>query len=289
LSFIPHIQHLRNKINALSGILRKTIREEWRRKAYLLLYKRLYVPVIIYGAVAWFERISHSHIDRILNSIQMKLLISMPRACRTSSIAEMQIIVGCMPLKLEITKKAILTKVRWKEMTNWTTYLFNPEDDPSNGFLKKEKEKLEIVLLNQWQRDWDANQHGMTTYRFIPDVTFCERNSKWFRPNKPAVDMITGYGSINQTLYERNCVDSPDCPRCSGVIESVEHMLFECPLYNNIRHHDIFNRGADDTLTSFLENEENFKLFYNYVTKVFKCRKVFIQTENGRDSPPPRG
>jgi len=28
LSFIPHIQHLRNKINALSGILRKTIQEE---------------------------------------------------------------------------------------------------------------------------------------------------------------------------------------------------------------------------------------------------------------------
>jgi len=245
--------------------------------------------VIVYGAVTWFERATHSHIDRILNSIQRKLLMSMTRASRTSSTAAMQIIVGCMPLTLEITKKAILTRVRWKETTNWTTYLFNPEDDPPDGFLKKEKKKLEVVLFSQWQRDWDANQHGRTTYRFIPDVTFCERNSTWFRPNKPAVDMITGYGSINQTLYERNCVWTRQTAQDALEIESVEHMLFECPLYNNIRHHDIFNRGADDTLARFLENEENFKLFHNYTTEVFRRRKVLIRIENGRDSLPPRG
>jgi len=106
------------------------------------------------------------------------------------------------------------------------------------------------------------------TYRFIPEVTSCERSSKWFRPNKPIMDMIIEYGSINQTLHERTCVDSPDCPRCPGVNESVEHMMFECPLYSNIRDNNIFNQGADDTMTRFLENEENFKLFYNYVTEV---------------------
>jgi len=89
LSFIPHIQHLRDKINALSGLLRRTVHEEWglRRKAYLLLYKGLYLPVITYGAIAWYDRASHSHVSRILSSIQRKLLISMTRACRTTSTA----------------------------------------------------------------------------------------------------------------------------------------------------------------------------------------------------------
>jgi len=237
LGFIPHIQHLRNKINGLSGILRKSIQDEWglRRSAYLMLYRGLYVPVIVYGAVAWFERISHSHIERVLNSIQRKLLIPMTRAYRTSSTAAMQVIAGCMPLKLEITKKAILTRIRWRKTASWTTYQFDPNDDPADDYLKKEKEKLEMALYNQCQMDWDANQHGRMTYRFIPDVRFSERNWEWFKPNKPTVDMLTGYGSINQTLFERNCVDAPDCPGCSGVIESVEHMLFECPLYDSFR------------------------------------------------------
>jgi len=102
LNFIPHVQHLKDKINALSGLLRRTIHEEWglRCKAYLLLYKDLYLPVIAYGAVAWSDRVSHSHVDRILSSIQSKLLISMTRACRTVSTAVMQVIAGCMPLKL---------------------------------------------------------------------------------------------------------------------------------------------------------------------------------------------
>jgi len=101
LNFIPHIQHLRNKINALSVLLKRTIHEEWglKRKAYELLYKGLYLPVIVYGSIAWPDRVSHSHVNRILNSIQRKLLISMTRACRTVSTAAMQVIAGCMPLK----------------------------------------------------------------------------------------------------------------------------------------------------------------------------------------------
>jgi len=54
LRFLPHVQHLRDNINALAMILRKTIQEEWglKKKAYTLLYKCLYIPVIVYGAEA---------------------------------------------------------------------------------------------------------------------------------------------------------------------------------------------------------------------------------------------
>jgi len=291
LSFIPHVQHLRDKIIALSGILRKSIHEEWglRRKAYMLLYKGLYVPAIVYGAVAWYERASHSHVDRILSSIQRRLLISMTRACRTASTAAMQVIAGCMPLKLEITKRALLTKVRWTKATNWATYLFDPNDDLPDGYLEKEKEKLEVILLNQWQEYWDDNQHGRKTYKFIQDVRFCCKNYKWFKPNKSAVDIITGYGSINETLFARNCADSPDCPRCTGTAESVEHILFHCPLYNELRYSFIIERRTEDTWTGLIDDEERFNLFCFYATEIFRRRREYILTTDSRDSPPPRG
>jgi len=66
----------------------------------------------------------------------------------------------------EIIKKAILTRVRWMKIINWTTYQFHPEMDLPEGYLKKEKEKLETALYNQWQKKWDENEHGRTTYKF---------------------------------------------------------------------------------------------------------------------------
>jgi len=66
LSFILYTQHLRNRINAILSLLKKTIQGEWglNRKAYLLFYRCLYIPVITYGAVALYEKVSHSHVER---------------------------------------------------------------------------------------------------------------------------------------------------------------------------------------------------------------------------------
>jgi len=244
--------------------------------------------VITYGAVAWYDRVSHSHVDRILSSIQRKLLLYMTRACRTTSTAAMQVISGYMPIKLEVVKKALLTKVRRMEPVAWDTYLFAPGEDQSGGYLKKEKEKLEATLYTKWQQDWDQNEHGRTTYRFIPDVKFSHKNWKWFKPNRQCVYMITGYGPINETLFARNCVQTADCPRCPGIAESVEHMLFHCPLYDNLRGHDLGDLTADDEWTALLKDEEIYVGFSNYVTSVFRTRKNYL-TILDSDSPPPRG
>jgi len=166
-----------------------------------------------------------------------------------------------MPLKLEITKKALLTKIRWSETVSWITYLFNPVMDPPAGYLKKEKEKLETALYNKWQQDWDENEYGRTTYGFIPDVRFHERSSRWFTPSRPTVDILTGYGSINQTLFARNCVESPDCPRCPGIVESIEHMMYYCPLYDEVRHREILDHRTENAWTGFLADEESFQSF----------------------------
>jgi len=290
LSFIPHVQRLRDKIHSISGLLKKTIHDEWglKRKAYLLLYKCLYLPAVTYGAVAWFDRVSHSHVERTLSSIQRKLLLYMTQVCRTTSTTAMQIISGCMPMGLEVIQKALLTKVRWMEPVIWETYRFTPEEDLQEGWLKKEKEKLEIALLNYWQQNWDTNEHGRITYRFIPSVRFFRENGKWFRPNRLCTYLITGYGSINKFLFERNCVPSADCPRCPNEEETVEHMLFHCPLYNSFRNTDMTDLLANDDWTGFLKDESAFMTLNNYATNIFRIRTNYMLNASG-NSPPPRG
>jgi len=278
LSFLPHLQHLRNKIATLVVIIRKTVHEEWglRRGAYTLLYKCLYLPIIVYGAEVWYERVSHSHAKRILNSIQRKLLIVMTKACRTASTAALQVIAGCMPLELEVIQKALTTRIRKRKYTTWNTYLFNPDDEQPEENLKEEKDRLKEELINQWQRSWNDNMHGRTTYKFIPNVRFY-LNNKWFQPNKSCVDMITGYGSINKTLFERNCIQSPLCPDCTEVEEDVEHLLFHCPLYNDIRIQSLASQEAQTNWSNLINSEDKFRIFYDYVTRLFKKRKIFVQ------------
>jgi len=114
------------------------------------------------------------------------------------------------------------------------------------------------------------------TYRFIPNVRFFRENWKWFRPNRPCVYIIMGYGSINKSLFERNCIQTADCPGCPNEEESVEHMLFYCSLYKDSRG-DINDLAVNDDWTVFLQDEAAFTTFSNYVSEVFSIRKDFIQ------------
>jgi len=96
--------------------------------------------------------------------------------------------------------------------------------------------------------------------------------------------MITGYGPINKTLNDRNCVQSADCPTYLGVAESVEHML-HYPLYNDFRSGDYEALAVDGRWTG-LFHEDKCITFSNYVTDVFKTRKEYLTTLDS-DSPPP--
>jgi len=99
---------------------------------------------------------------------------------------------------------------------------------------------------------------------------------------------MTGYGPINKTLYDRNCVQSADCLVCLGVAESVEHMLFHCPLYNGFRREYYEALAADDNWSNLLDDMDKFITFNDYAFNVFTTRKEYLATLDS-DSPPPRG
>lgn len=56
------------------------------------------------------------------------------------------------------------------------------------------------IIINKWQEEWDKDDQGRVTYKFIPSVEFVN-NNQWFKPNRELVELLTGYETINSTLY----------------------------------------------------------------------------------------
>ena len=52
---------------------------------------------------------------------------------------------------------------------------------------------------------------------------------------RTAVNIITGHIGLNKHLYRINRADTPNCPNCSDIEETVEHFIGHCPTYLNIR------------------------------------------------------
>lgn len=50
---------------------------------------------------------------------------------------------------------------------------------------------------------------------------------------------------INQSLYKRSCISTDKCPTCpNNITETVEHVLMQCPTYDQLRLHLFFDLAS---------------------------------------------
>lgn len=272
LNFSAHTKRLRERtINYIQKIRRLT-KEKWGLKSEVLkiMYKCVFLPIMTYASVGWFEKSERTMPKRNLLAAQRAFLLAMTKACRTTSTPALQVLCGVPPLYLEIIKNGLVHNVRRNLQVIWDTYHFVPIDgDVTKEILIDEKKKIVNILLKKWQEEWDKDGRGRITYNFIPNVEFVIIN-QWFRPNRGLVQLLTGYGTINGTLYRRNLVESPYCDYCNQEEETVEHIIFQCRRYSEFRYDEI-KRGYV-TLNSLINTQENFKKLSEFANKVFKIK-----------------
>lgn len=279
LNFTKHTKYLRNKILNLSHLIAKTTKEDWglNTKNLNILYKSLYLPIITYGAIAWYGKVNHSHVDRNLSAIHRRLLVGMTKSCRTTSTSAMEVIAGHMPLKFEIIKRAILFKISRKQHVQWSTYRFIPPEDPNSAIdIKEEHAKIIKEIHCIWQRQWSENKHGRQTEKFLPEVSNTQ-NKKWYKLTRQMTYILTGYGPINDSLYTRGSIDSPECPCCEAPNETVEHILFDCPVYDNLRYETLKCIENKTRLHKLIYTEAEFNKLKTYLIETFKTRDMHIR------------
>ncbi|KAG7196412.1 hypothetical protein KM043_018826 [Ampulex compressa] len=125
-------------------------------------------------------------------------------------------------------------------------------------------------------RKWDSSPHGRVTYAFLPKVDF-KRNNAWFNPGRHVVYALTGYGPINSTLFQRGASTSDKCPSCIDAVETLEHMLFDCSLYSNIRYVDLVKNKTD--FSKLISSKDSYDKFSYYVNNMFDIRKRFLTNQ----------
>ena len=74
---------------------------------------------------------------------------------------------------------------------------------------------------------------------------------------------------VNNNLHRyRNCAIQRNCVVCVSAIENEEHLLFACPLYNDIRE-KLLNDTSQNAVTASVENV----LSWKSKTNIFRLAK----------------
>jgi ribonuclease HI len=96
------------------------------------------------------------------------------------------------------------------------------------------------VLQEDWRKEWLRSKRNRRM-RHIDSSLPSNNYIKLSRPLRRAqLSMLTylrtGHAPLNHHLHRIKCIESPACPHCPEVNETVRHFLFECPEYRAARN-----------------------------------------------------
>ena len=95
------------------------------------------------------------------------------------------------------------------------------------------------------------------------------------------IQFRTGHAPLNQHLHRIGCVESPDCPHCPGVEESVKHFVLDCPKYEDARRE--INRmdvRIGRSLGKLLSQKRLILALLRYVNRTGRLQQTFGDVES---------
>ena len=288
LKFHSHFESLNTKVETLRYAIQSVAHERWGIDVSTLRFylNNLFLPIVTYGSIALsLSRNLNSAISRKkLDKIQRAILLCSIKACKTVSTVALRALVGAAPLYLEVLKTAAKFHIR-KNIdfrVDGFQYQFIAREslENYNKIIKLENEKLDREISLATEADWNASDSGKDTKRFIKLINY-KKQPKWFRPNMWTNFLITGYGSINESLNRRGCWDAPTpfCHNCANQVENVDHILFVCPIYSTIRYPELLQESFQIDVSKLIENETLFKKFQIFAKNAFQIRRASINEQ----------
>ena len=93
---------------------------------------------------------------------------------------------------------------------------------------------LQIELKNQirnlWNSEWCSATSGSTTRSFFP-ILLHPSSTQFITARYEVLQILTGHSFLNSSQWRIGFRVDPTCA-CGEEIETVEHFLFLCPLFN---------------------------------------------------------
>ena len=93
-------------------------------------------------------------------------------------------------------------------------------------------QQLRETSLNKWQMQWDRTTKAHTTKEFFPNIKGSLNTKIILTPNFTA--FVISHGKTKSHLHRFKIIESPDC-LCGGGDQTVDHLLFECTILQEVR------------------------------------------------------
>ena len=234
MGFLTHLKYVRERLWNVVGQVRRVLKCEWglSRRAVRTMYGGLFVACATYGASVWYRTASSVLGYDTIISCQRVMMLPCLNVCRTVSSEAMQVLLGVVPLDLEVMRRAIAFKLKRGIPLLQDDWLHGTDVESMGEFQRKLM--LKGCVLSSWQARWDNSEKGRVTYGYIRDVMFVGCSPD-FGFDLSLGFLLTGHGSLNEFLHKRGLAPSQACS-CGAAVEDWKHVLCECELYDDVRN-----------------------------------------------------
>ena len=243
--------------------------------------KGLFLAMVMYGASVWYECMRFRYARDELNRCMRALMYVCVRVCRTVSTDAMQVLLGWLPWDLECVRRANVYKAKRGISMNENDVV--SEREIAHMDESDVRGMIEDRVYELWQRRWDGSRNGRVTYAFIKNVRFACKLSV-FEPSHRVCYILTGHGTLNAWLYERNLAASPAC-MCGSPREDWMHVLCKCDMYECFR--DLSEMGvierADGSVdvSRVLSTRESYERMCSFLERAYRMRESVSVRNNG--------
>ncbi|XP_049300385.1 uncharacterized protein LOC125773783, partial [Anopheles funestus] len=266
LSWLPHVQQAAAKaMKVAEAVTRLMPNHSGPKSSRARLLAAVADSILRYGAPVWSEGLQLRQCRRLVQRVQRTTAIRVCRAFRTVRGETAVLLAGLIPICLQIEEDS-----RVHQRLN----------DPANEISRSGVRELERDrTFEQWQQRWDADaasedasRYTRWTHRVLPDVRAWQ-SRKHGDVTFQLAQVLSGHGFFRDYLCRMGFTSSPDCPRCPGVAETAEHVVFCCPRFAAERE-VLFEAGRSNQITpegfeaALLESPERWSGICEFVARI---------------------
>ena len=265
----PHLDVVTAKVARMASAFRSLAGSDWGApfSCQVRYYASVFLPSAMYGAPTWWRNPTKAQREHVLR-MQRSVLIAITKAYRTCSTIALQVLAGAMPLDLVLD-----ARVAYVATTN-PSRVCVPLRPELAAILEGRNQDCPAAIatwaMEEWQRRWTESDKGRLTYQFFPDVAR-RLEQDWISPTYCTTQLLTGHGNFSAKLCFFRRRRHSLCP-CRGQDEYAEHILRDCPIYNEQRRQLAGETTYAADLKNLVVDREQFGRFRDFATSWHRQR-----------------
>jgi len=245
LNWHAHIEAKCAASKKLLFFILKCCRLTWglSRKVLSLLYKTVFLPTILYNCAIWAGAVGKKKVVRALLAAQRPFAIAIARLYKTTSTSAALVLANTTPLHLKVieisTKRALGPSASYLPQSVLRLVAVSVADilkspTPAGISLGSHRRRLlNADTASRWDMLWQHSETAGQTGLFFPKIAYAHVLLNDALPFCiPRV--LSGHCGLNGFLYKIGVRASAAC-YCGEPIETFEHFLFHCPLWDTLR------------------------------------------------------